>query len=153
MPTVTSQPAVGPANPAFANSIGSYYRKAAQKSGSNTLIKVDTVIHDPGSHFDSEVGYKVSEAGYYLVIGQITYETIAAAEDFIKAKIKLSGTEVLKGTVTPVSYKKEIAATVSGIIHAEAGEIIELIGFIEGTEENLVVNQITNNRLDVLRVG
>jgi hypothetical protein len=136
-------------------SVATAYRKEPQKlpKGGVGLVKVDTVVNDPGGHFLSEKGYKVPADGYYHVDGNAYFTTEAA--NIVQALIYVNGVARLYGNsfVAYPAGASNPVCVVSGVVFCKAGDIIELWAGDNSAEPSLVLGGEGSNRLSVVAVG
>jgi hypothetical protein len=127
--------------------IGVAYRKTAQtiKGGTAELVPCDTTISDPGAHFSA--GYYVApKTGTYVVIGQVTFTTLAAA-GLAYASIYVNGVSALSGTIMSSAAAASGGLPVAGMVPCKAGDHIELWAY-SNAEAPLSVAE-GHNRLSV----
>jgi len=142
----------GPENKLVEESIGMAYRNSAQNlaAATNTKIKLNSVIKDPGSNIGANEFYTVPATGYYHVDGEVL--AVPAANAYLVANIWVNGVAALAGSMTSEGGEAYNGSSVSGIIYCAKGDKIELVGYNSGVEKALII-EAGKNRLSVNRVG
>jgi hypothetical protein len=141
--------------------VATAYRKTAQKikNAEVVVIKLDTVINDPGSNISTvKTCYVAPEEGYYSVAGEVLMAvgTVTTAL-FTSCSIRVGGVAKLSGNeaVTTVSAGT-VGVTVAGIVLCKKGDEITLAVVQEdpalGAEKELTISEAAN-RLSVVRVA
>jgi hypothetical protein len=145
-------PMPGPENKLVEESIGMAYRNSAQNlaAATNTKIKLNSVIKDPGSNIGANEFYTVPATGYYHVDGEVL--AVPAANAYLVANIWVNGVAALAGSMTSEGGEAYNGSSVSGIIYCAKGDKIELVGYNSGVEKALII-EAGKNRLSVNRVG
>jgi hypothetical protein len=118
--------------PAPADTGAIAYRTAAQSipSAVFTKVAVDTVLPDPGSHFDLANGWYVCpNDGFYAVFGEWA-ASIFTKETAVIGAVYVNGVERIRDNRfnTPLGGA-EYAVPVSAIVYCKAGDRIELWAF------------------------
>jgi hypothetical protein len=138
----------------FDESIAILYRSTAQTlpEGTVGVVKVNTVLQDPGKHLSPEVGYKVPVTGYYQVNGSVS--VLAQSGVYIITEIRVNGfVRILGGQYGDfVGSESSNATTVSGVIVCQAGDLVELWAGNNAGKTTLNIAPYTNV-LSVVRVA
>jgi|ERR1022692_248275 hypothetical protein len=142
--------------PQSGNTVAMAYRKAKQKipDAAYTLVKLDTVIKDPGSNVNVAEGfYTVPAEGYYQVSANVALKAAASTE--IYAVIYVNGVAKITGGTGINTVEESAASSVAGIAFCKAADKIELRVYQHNAvaKEQETLENETDNRLSVVRVA
>ena len=125
----------------FTSAARAYRTTSSQTIPTNTATKIqlNAESYDGKAEFAS-YKFTATDAGYYVVSGQITYPAVPAGKYF-DAQIRLNGTEYCKARIhSGSSSSYNITAVVSDIIYMTAGQYLELYGYhATGSDEDAEV--------------